>query len=479
MPSGTENVSESILPEDPLQTVILANVSNSLTSADSPLLADAFELADTTSAIASLLAVLGRNVSDSLTVGDAEANAYSTTIVDASEVTGEMVGALVVDSLETANFSAPVLVALSQTLSETAQVVSALRPAISLELSDSMTLAAPDFVALAPQLSEQITAAGQLVNDLQLFAEITEQPEVLDTFAKTLTLITNLQEAIDFSDPLSLVDALQLIDTLQATGQAETAYTAAVALLSAMQGSDSAVAATSLTATDSLQASDSNLATVVRLASFLEAITVTDNYQNVLVLVAQDSITAADSRELTATLLAEILDETDVYTLFRSPSQIAQGVAMNLEGAQPLSEYDNFIYNSLVQYAGKFYGAADSGLYELSGDDDDGTPITARLQSLMLDFGTSRQKRVRSAYLGYTSTGELVLRVKSVSQGQLTEDWYKARNTDAADAPQGNMMHVGQGLKSRYWQFELTNVNGADFEIDLLEMYPIFLGRRV
>lgn len=288
-----------------------------------------------------------------------------------------------------------------------------------------------------------------------------------------------MQEDIDFSSPLSLVDALQIVDYLQSTGQAQTAYSAVVSLLAAIQSSDSSVAATGLTTTDSLQAADSNLAAVVRLAQFLEAITVTDNYENVLVLVAQDSFSAADSNQINATLLAEILEETDIYTLFKTPSEITQGVAMNLEGAQPISEYDNFSYNSLTYYNGKFYGASDTGLYELSGNDDAGTAITARLQSLMLDFGTSRQKRVRSAYLGYTSSGELILRVKSVTQGKLTEDWYKARKADAADAPQANIMHVGQGLRSRYWQFELTNVNGADFEIDLLEMYPIFLGRRV
>jgi hypothetical protein len=41
------------------------------------------------------------------------------------------------------------------------------------------------------------------------------------------------------------------------------------------------------------------------------------------------------------------------------------------------------------------------------------------------------------------------------------------------------MVEVGQGLRSRYWQFELTNVDGGDFELDVLELYPLFLGRRV
>jgi hypothetical protein len=146
---------------------------------------------------------------------------------------------------------------------------------------------------------------------------------------------------------------------------------------------------------------------------------------------------------------------------------------------RPISEYDNYNYNSMVSFKGRFYGASDDGLFELDGDDDAGTPIQAKLSSLMLDFGSSRQKRVRSAYLGYTATNQLVLRVRSVSQGLLSEDWYEAREVTSAEAPRANIAHVGQGLKSRYWQFELVNVDGGDFEIDQLEMYPIFLGRRV
>lgn len=98
---------------------------------------------------------------------------------------------------------------------------------------------------------------------------------------------------------------------------------------------------------------------------------------------------------------------------------------------------------------------------------------------MMLDFGTSRMKRIRSAYLGYTATNELVMRVRAVSQGELSEHWYKATHTKTPNAPDGGYMPVGQGLKSRYWQFELTNIDGGDFEIDQVELHPLVLNRRV
>jgi hypothetical protein len=37
----------------------------------------------------------------------------------------------------------------------------------------------------------------------------------------------------------------------------------------------------------------------------------------------------------------------------------------------------------------------------------------------------------------------------------------------------------GKGLESRYFQMELANVNGADFEIDRLDLVPINLSRMI
>jgi|TARA_B110000879_G_C10684434_1_gene322985 hypothetical protein len=81
--------------------------------------------------------------------------------------------------------------------------------------------------------------------------------------------------------------------------------------------------------------------------------------------------------------------------------------------------------------------------------------------------------------MGYTSSNELVLKVMSVDDGELFEHWYKASPVGSNTAPRTGMVEVGQGLRSRYWQFELTNVDGGDFELDVLELYPLFLGRRV
>jgi hypothetical protein len=65
-----------------------------------------------------------------------------------------------------------------------------------------------------------------------------------------------------------------------------------------------------------------------------------------------------------------------------------------------------------------------------------------------------------------------------VDNGQLHEHWFKALDL-TADTPREQRVLFALGLRSRYWQFELVNVDGADFEIDELELHPLVLTRRV
>lgn len=252
---------------------------------------------------------------------------------------------------------------------------------------------------------------------------------------------------------------------------------------------DGPVAAYAYELTGAYTTADSLELKVARLAALTEAFQAGDSLDQQLTIIVEltEETTVGDSTELTASLLAELLDSVNIYGLFKTVLKDANGDVisdgsatwvLNTEGEQPISEYDNYNFNSLTYYQGQLYGTDDTGLYTLSGADDAGSAITAELSSLMLDFGTSRQKRMRSAYLGYTSDDQLVLKVRSVSDGQLYERWYTACPATAT-APREGRINVGLGMRSRYWQFELTNVNGCDFEIDQLELYPLVLTRRV
>jgi len=146
-----------------------------------------------------------------------------------------------------------------------------------------------------------------------------------------------------------------------------------------------------------------------------------------------------------------------------------------------VARYTNYPFNSFAKAPwGAYVGATDTGLYELGGDTDDGEPITARIRSALTDFGDRRAKRVPAMYVGYTATGQIGLKVISTSErGVKTEDHYLLEPRPATGGVRESRFKVGRGIASVYLGFEVVNVGGADFALDVVEWLPIRLDRRV
>lgn len=133
----------------------------------------------------------------------------------------------------------------------------------------------------------------------------------------------------------------------------------------------------------------------------------------------------------------------------------------------------DFAFNSFVKHKGRYYGMGAGGVYELGGPNDNGANINTFVGLPKLDFGTERLKHVPYAYIGVSSSSQLVLRVL-VSGTVYT---YIARNDSTEMAEQ--RVDIGKGLRSSYWQFEIVNTDGADFDLDTIKFVPIVLERRI
>lgn len=134
---------------------------------------------------------------------------------------------------------------------------------------------------------------------------------------------------------------------------------------------------------------------------------------------------------------------------------------------------DNYAFTGFGQYKGKRYGIRPDGLYVLEGDTDNGTRIDSFISLGNRNFGTAKQKRMRHAYIGASTDGRMVLKV--IVNGQ--EYLYAVKNPSTDMAEQ--RVDIGRGLRSNYWNFELMNREGADFEIDTIKFMPIVLERRI
>lgn len=140
-----------------------------------------------------------------------------------------------------------------------------------------------------------------------------------------------------------------------------------------------------------------------------------------------------------------------------------------------LTQYDNYPFNSFARFNGVYLGAKDDGIFALSGATDAGVAIDAYARVGKTDMATSKLKRVDKCYVGYKADGDMILRVTTedseVRDYRVSATGYNQLHT--------NVVKLGRGLEARYWQFELRNQNGANFELDTLEMLPIPLRRRL
>jgi len=149
-------------------------------------------------------------------------------------------------------------------------------------------------------------------------------------------------------------------------------------------------------------------------------------------------------------------------------------VSMHTEW-QALTQYTNYQFNSYAQFNGVFLGANSTGLHALSGNTDNGVNIDAVLRTGVTDMGTSHLKKNEYVYVGYRATGDLMLRLNT--NDSHVRDYRMAYNGETG-------LHVkrvklGKGVIARYWQLEVQNINGADFDLNTLEIKPTILGRRV
>lgn len=137
-------------------------------------------------------------------------------------------------------------------------------------------------------------------------------------------------------------------------------------------------------------------------------------------------------------------------------------------------QYDHFNFNSMCRIGSRYYGARDDGIYQLDGDTDAGEEISWFMSLPQTDNGTAFFKRVPRVYMGIRNDGAIYIRTLTDGGAQRVYLFRKR-----AESLAGAGETLGRGVKSRYWGYDLIGVDGADFELDQIEFFPIVLGRRV
>ncbi len=139
-------------------------------------------------------------------------------------------------------------------------------------------------------------------------------------------------------------------------------------------------------------------------------------------------------------------------------------------------QYCNYNFNSFCKIGDKYFGASDSGIFELIGNNDAGTDIDAFFELIVSDFGISNVKRIRSIYIGYEAKGDLTITVKDNENNART--YTLSYIPSAYDRQTGGKVNVGRDGLGRYWQIRIDNKSGCFFAIDSIEVLAVILGRK-
>ena len=193
---------------------------------------------------------------------------------------------------------------------------------------------------------------------------------------------------------------------------------------------------------------------VAKPAEFLSTLTLTTPYSSL------DELSASIITTLAVTVLGRgVGEETQVWVL-----------NTETEGS---TRYENYAFNSFAKIGDSYFGCKADGIYKLEGADDAGDPIRAMLSFGKWDFGTSYLKQVPHCYVGVSSNDRVFMKV--IVEG---EEYLYVANSNS-EQMQAHRVDLGRGLEATYFEFELYNADGDDFELASVEFVVVPTTRRV
>lgn len=134
-------------------------------------------------------------------------------------------------------------------------------------------------------------------------------------------------------------------------------------------------------------------------------------------------------------------------------------------------------FNSFSKIGDVYLAANEDGIHSVNQQcsDANGINIDAYFKLKKTDFGIPNEKRLRSMYIGYETSGSILMTI--------TADEYFSRSFILSPMSGLQMQHgirvpLTRDLRGRYFEFYFENINGCDFSIDCIDLIAVILGRR-
>lgn len=274
---------------------------------------------------------------------------------------------------------------------------------------------------------------------------------------------------------VQIIDAVLATQTLSSTMIAVKSLAETIVMLDAFNGAESA------DITDSAAFAETYMPRVQAVVAILEsALAVDENVALVHVMqLATDTASSSETLSSAGSVINALLSDVTLATIrLNIGGELFTGWVLNTDTLAP-SEYQfaDRQFNSACKHGSKYLMAAEDGIYEFT-DDTGVETVMTYIKTGKTDFGSDMRKRVEGSYMVYSATGNMALRVITSENGALQTNTYTMMPFASSETQDAQRSIIGKGIKSRYWQFELTGAN-AGCEFDEIGMLPVVLSRRI
>lgn len=334
-------------------------------------------------------------------------------------------------------------------------------------------------LALVFQSNAQFADSSSLLARLNMLLQ--SNITIRDAFAFVVSAAFEDTFAIADTDESRLRGVMLLADQITLTDELLLGVDALLAAASAFTIRDAVRYAIDIGAESEFAINDALLDQISALFTTVSDFAVADELEGTLTLsmLFVDDAAFADAPSYGLSAALEFLDTASFNVRFSLPGNdggLYVGYAMNIRNAG-VSTYDNYPFTGFATVGGIPLAVGDDGLYRIGGATDAGEPIHARIRTGLTDFGTDMLKRSPNMYLGLKTDGSMLLKVITNKHGRKQANVY--RLTDASGRISGvGRFDIAKGLVGLYWGYELENVDGADFELDTIRVWPFAVQRR-
>lgn len=159
---------------------------------------------------------------------------------------------------------------------------------------------------------------------------------------------------------------------------------------------------------------------------------------------------------------------------------VPECIVMNTK-LNAVSEYLNYPFNSYVKFNGVFLAANQNGIYELDNTSQDEATynIKAHIKSRIVDMHNGTINRLRDSFVVYKSDGDI--RLTSNADKKVTRTYLVPQQINGINKNvKRRRIKFERGIRNRFFDFKIENVNGSEFELELLRVFtePIISKRR-